>query len=103
MVGRVEVLTVPAAREENLSSEAARAVSVGKSRGLRCRGPVEVDADAESVPVTTEVHIKETDQFQVMALDSGVFALLRAYGLPASMRRPSGKACTVSLKPERWR
>ena len=44
MIGRVEVYTIPAAREEDLSSEAIRAIRVRESWCLRLRRAVEVNA-----------------------------------------------------------
>jgi hypothetical protein len=46
VVRRVEVLSVPAGREENLGPETTRTMRiVGESRGLLFRRTIEVDAD----------------------------------------------------------
>jgi hypothetical protein len=44
VIGRVEVDTIPARREKDLSPEAIRAVGVGESWSLRHRGTIGVDA-----------------------------------------------------------
>jgi hypothetical protein len=44
VIGRVEVYTIPAAREKDLSPEARRAVGVGEIWSLRHCRTIEVDA-----------------------------------------------------------
>ena len=97
VIWRVEVYAIPAGREKDLSPEAIRAVGVGESCSLRHRRTVEVDAGGIfRLIAIVKVWEKETDQSQEMALDSSVPGSLRAYGFPVNMRRPSGKASTVS-------
>ncbi len=105
VIGRVEVHTIPAGREEHLCSETVRAIGICESWRIRLTRAVEVDANNihfVSYQLATR-RKEEADQFQEMAFDSGVPVLLRAYGFPVNIRSPSGKASTVSLGALRWR
>jgi hypothetical protein len=105
VVWRVKIHTVPTAREKDLSPEAIGAISVGESWSLWRRRAIEIKANFRlefSKLCNDRVWKLETNQFQEIALDSGVSGLLRAYGFPVNMRRPSGKACTVSFGALRW-
>jgi hypothetical protein len=106
VIRRVEVHTVPAAREEHLSSEAIRAIRVRESWRLRLCRAVEVNAKSICFRMSFDIGTQRkegADQSQEMARDASVPVSFRAYGFPVSIRSPSGKGCTVSFEPLRWR
>src|SRR5713226_6950966 len=103
VIGRVKVHTIPAGREKDLSPEAIWAPGVAESWSLRHRRTIEVDA-GRSFRSVVIVKVRERDRPKPRdALGIRAPRSLRAYGFPASMRRLSGKASTVSPAALRWR
>jgi hypothetical protein len=102
VIGRVEVNTIPTGGEKDLSPEGGCTSRVAESRSL-CLCRTIGDAGRGFSSSHRDDAKKETDQSQEMPLDSSVFGSDRAYGFPVNMRRPSGKASTVSLAALRWR
>jgi len=60
VIGRVEVYTIPAGREKDLSPEAVWALGVGESWSLRHRRTMEVDA-GRSFRSAVIVKVREKD------------------------------------------
>jgi hypothetical protein len=59
VIGRVEVYTIPAGREKDLSPEAIWAVGVGESWSLRLPSLIEVEADRRFRSVIMKVRERD--------------------------------------------